>query len=109
MYKTKTPRPCDFPANEKLRVVVLNASRKRHPDVSNTEEVAELVLKHMAGACPIEPEIVRLADLNVELGLGFRESVNDDWPMVAKKIREADVLIMATPIWWGGRSSLMQR
>jgi len=109
MYKTKAHHPCDFPANEKLKVVVLNASLKHRPAISNTEEVAELVVKHMGGAGQIESEIVRLADLNLEVGLGFRESDDDEWPAVAKKIRETDILIFATPIWWGGRSSLMQR
>jgi len=109
MYKTKAHRPCDFPANEKLTVVVLNASLKHRPAISNTEEVAELVVKHMGSSCQIDAEIVRLADLNVEVGLAFQESADDEWPVVAKKIRDADVLIFATPIWWGGRSSLMQR
>lgn len=109
MYRTKPTHECDFPASEKLKVVVLNASLKHRPEISNTEEVAELVLKHMGSACRIDAEIVRLADMNLEVGLGFRESDRDEWPTVAKKIRETDVLIMATPIWWGGRSSLVQR
>jgi len=109
MYRMKTPRPCEMPGGVKLKVTVLNASLKRRPEISNTEEVAELVVKSMGTACQIDAEIVRLADLNIELGLGFRMSDRDDWPAVAKKIRECDVLILATPIWWGGRSSLMQR
>jgi multimeric flavodoxin WrbA len=41
--------------------------------------------------------------------LGFKESDDDEWPSIVEKIQAADVVIFATPIWWGGRSSLMQR
>jgi multimeric flavodoxin WrbA len=33
----------------------------------------------------------------------------DDWPGIQKKILAADIIIFATPIWWGIQSSLMQR
>ena len=36
-------------------------------------------------------------------------SFDDDWPEIADKLRKTDILIIATPIWWGGRSSLTQR
>jgi multimeric flavodoxin WrbA len=92
-----------------MRVLVLNASLKHGPDLSNTEEVANLVLAEMAKHGPVETETIRLSDANIPVGLGFRESEDDDWPEIADKLRKADILIMATPIWWGGRSSLMQR
>jgi multimeric flavodoxin WrbA len=92
-----------------MRVLVLNASLKHGPDLSNTEEVANLVLAEMAKHGAVETETIRLSDANIPVGLGFRESNDDDWPEIADKLRQADILIMATPIWWGGRSSLMQR
>lgn len=33
----------------------------------------------------------------------------DQWPKILKKIMTSDILIFATPIWWGGHSSLMQQ
>ena len=92
-----------------MRVLVLNASLKHGPDLSNTEEVTNLVLAEMAKHGPVETETIRLSDAVIPVGLGFRESDDDDWPEIADKLRQADILIMATPIWWGGRSSLMQR
>jgi hypothetical protein len=74
MYRMKTPWTCELPSSTKLKVTVLNASLKRRPEISNTEEVAALVVKSMGTACQIDAEIVRLADLNIELGLGFRMS-----------------------------------
>jgi hypothetical protein len=38
-----------------------------------------------------------------------RESDDDEWPEIADKLRKADIVIFATPIWWGQRSSLIQR
>jgi multimeric flavodoxin WrbA len=41
--------------------------------------------------------------------LSFREAPDDDWPGLVTKIKAADIVLFCTPIWWGGRSSLMQR
>jgi multimeric flavodoxin WrbA len=92
-----------------MRVLVLNASLKHGPDLSNTEEVTAMVLAEMAKHGAVDAETIRLSDAKIPVGLGFRESDDDDWPDIADKLRKTDILIMATPIWWGGRSSLMQR
>jgi multimeric flavodoxin WrbA len=93
-----------------LKVLVLNASLKHQPELSNTGEVAELVLESMREMhSKLETEIVRLSDKRLPVGLGFRESDDDEWPGMVDQIKAADIVIFATPIWWGGRSSLMQR
>src|SRR5207253_1237434 len=74
----------------------------------NTEELAQLVLDNMKGH-KISSEIIRLADKHIPVGLGFREGEGDEWPDIVTKLKAADIVIFATPIWWGGRSSLMQR
>jgi multimeric flavodoxin WrbA len=92
----------------KLKALALNGSLKHQENISNTEELTQLVFEHMQ-AHEVSTEIIRLADKNIPAGLGFRESDNDDWPEIVKKIKASDILIFATPVWWGGRSSLMQR
>lgn len=93
-----------------LKVLVLNASLKHGPDISNTEELANLVLENMQSYKDgIEAEVIRLADKKIPVGLGFRESDDDEWPGIVTKLKAADIVLFATPIWWGGRSSLMQR
>lgn len=94
---------------EALKVLVLNASLKHAPDVSNTEEVATMVIENMRTHAEIEYEMIRLSDKNIPVGLGYKESEDDEWPEIVQKIIEAHVVIFATPIWWGNRSSLMQR
>jgi len=109
MYKPKPCADCEMPApGTSLNVLVLNASLKHGDQLSNTQELAELVLESMKPH-GVTSEIVRLSDMNLPVGLGFRESDDDDWPGIVKKIKAADIVIFATPIWWGGRSSLMQR
>jgi multimeric flavodoxin WrbA len=92
-----------------IRVLVLNASLKHAPQPSNTEEVVGLVLEEMRVLAPIEDVQVRLADKDIPVGLGFKESETDEWPAIVEEMQRAHVVIFATPIWWGNRSSLMQR
>lgn len=92
-----------------LKVLVLNASLKHAPETSNTEEVANLVIEEMRAHTPLEVETVRLADMHIPVGLSFKESEDDEWPIIAEHLRSADIVLFATPIWWGSRSSLMQR
>lgn len=68
-----------------------------------------MVLKQMENHASIISETIRLSDKRIPAGLGYRESDDDEWPEIVEKIVAADILLFATPIWWGGRSSLMQR
>jgi multimeric flavodoxin WrbA len=92
-----------------LHVLVLNASLKHAPKLSNTEELAQLVLNEMKKHFTIDATIVRLADKNIPVGLGYQESEDDEWPALVAQIKDADIVIFATPVWWGQRSSLLQR
>jgi len=109
MYKTKPRFRCSMPSEAPLSVLALNASLKHEPSLSNTGELASLVLDEMRALAPISASVFRLSDAKLPVGLGFRESAEDDWPDLVTKIRDADIVLFCTPIWWGGRSSLMQR
>ena len=92
----------------KLKALVLNGSLKHKPHISNTGELSGLVTNKMK-EYGVESEIIRLADKNIPAGVKFKEGSKDDWPAIAEKIIKTDILIIASPIWWGGRSSLTQR
>jgi multimeric flavodoxin WrbA len=109
MYKTKPCFRCNMPSDASLNVVALNASLKHDPLLSNTGELASLVLEEMRALGPINADLVRLSDQTLPVGLGFREAAEDDWPGLVTRIKAADIVLFCTPIWWGGRSSLMQR
>src|SRR6185437_12334665 len=95
--------------NTSLNVLILNASLKHAPAPSSTQEVADLVVSEMQKHANISVTSLRLADKNIPVGLGFKESEDDEWPAIVEEIKKADVILFATPIWWGGRLSLMQR
>jgi multimeric flavodoxin WrbA len=109
MYKTKPRFRSVMPSEAPLNVLALNASLKHEPAVSNTGELASLVLDEIRALAPIDDEMVRLSDEALPVGLEFREAGEDDWPGLVTKIKAADIILFCTPIWWGGRSSLMQR
>jgi multimeric flavodoxin WrbA len=109
MYKTKPRFPCRMPSDAPLHVLALNASLKHEPTLSNTGELAALVLDEIRALATVHADVVRLSDEKLPVGLGFREGPEDDWPELVTKIKAADIVLFCTPIWWGGRSSLMQR
>ena len=109
MYKTKPRFPCAMPAGATLKVLALNASLKHERDISNTGELADLVLDEIRALTPVEAETIRLSDQTIPVGVNYREGTDDDWPGIVPKLKAADIVLFCTPIWWGGRSSLMQR
>src|SRR5215813_3233798 len=102
MYKTKPRFLCSMPSDAPLNVLALNASLKHEPSLSNTGELASLVLEEIRALSPINADVVRLSDVTLPVGLGFREADKDDWPALVTRIKAADILLFCTPIWWGG-------
>ena len=86
-----------------LNVLALNASLKHEPTLSNTGELASLVLDEIRALASVSANTVRLSDATLPVGLGFREAAEDDWPDLVTKIKTADIVLFCTPIWWGGR------
>ena len=64
--------------------------------VSNTGELAALVLDEIRALTPINADLVRLSDVALPVGLGFREAGDDDWPGLVAKIKAADVVMFCT-------------
>ena len=69
-----------MPSDAPLNVLALNASLKHEPTLSNTGELASLVLDEIRALAPINADVVRLSDATLPVGLGFREAPEDDWP-----------------------------
>ena len=55
-----------------------------------------------------EYDIVKLADHNIKPG-NCTNIDSDDWLTILEKMPNSDMVIFATPIWWGIQSSLTQR
>lgn len=89
----------------KLKALFLNCTLKKSPEESNTEafiKQAEKVFHQLE----VSTEIIRVVDENVKFGTSSKEGKGDGWPGILKKVKAADMLIVATPIWRGDRGSI---
>ena len=75
---------------------------------SSTERMLQLLAAAMERH-GVATEILRLADYDVKPGVSSDEGGRDAWPAIRKKILNADILIMGTPVWMGQPSSICKR
>lgn len=90
-----------------LKAVILNCTLKKSPEVSNTEALIDKVVGLM-GALGVESEVLRPVDYHVPFGTSSDEGPGDEWPVILRKLKGADIIIIGTPIWFGVRSSVAQ-
>lgn len=98
-------------ATAKLHAIALNCtlkSKKARDEKSSTDVLLQQVLDALKKH-DIAGEIVRVVDLNIKPGVTADEGKGDDWPKLRKRILEADILIIGTPIWLGQPSSVAKR
>jgi multimeric flavodoxin WrbA len=91
-----------------LNAVFLLGTLKKKQVLSHTQALCEVVADVFAKQEGVKSEIVRLRDFDIQPGTKT-EIDDDDWPKIVKKMIKADIVIFATPIWWGIQSSLIQR
>ena len=86
----------------------LNCTLKSSPTVSNTEALVDKVAGFMRelGA---STEKIRVVDHAVHTGILSDEGEGDEWPTILERIKACDILVIATPIWFGVRGSVCQR
>lgn len=91
-----------------FKAVVLLATLKASPITSATKVLCE-VLGEELQKYNISSDIIRLADYRILPGIETEVEGKDDWPQLLERVLRADIVIFATPIWWGNISSLLQR
>ncbi|WP_067471782.1 flavodoxin family protein [Actinomadura hibisca] len=91
-----------------MRAVVINCTLKRSPETSNTEALADVVVKELR-ARDVEVEVVRAVDLDIPPGVETDLGDGDPWPAVHGKLLAAEILVVASPTWAGHPSSIAQR
>jgi multimeric flavodoxin WrbA len=91
-----------------MKVLVLNCTLKPSPIPSNTEALANEVIKELEklGA---KVNMIRVADHNVITGTKSDMGEGDGWPVILEELLASDILIMATPTWMGTLSSMAMR
>ncbi len=90
-----------------LTALFLNCTLKRSPEVSNTQALIDKVAAIMAQRGVVS-ETIRVVDHDVRFGVSSDEGDGDEWPSILRRIKAADILVIAMPIWFGVRSSVAQ-
>jgi multimeric flavodoxin WrbA len=91
-----------------LRALVLNCTLKRSPAPSNTEALAHVLsaaLEQRGVSC----ETIRVVDHTVLPGVSSDEGEGDEWPAIRAKVLASEILVLATPTWFGQPSSVVKR
>jgi multimeric flavodoxin WrbA len=97
-----------------LRALFLNCTLTRSPATSHTQHLLDHVgtVLERAGA---EVDHVRLVDHDVAFGMSpdMTELAPEDggvdvdeWPAVQRRVMDADIVVIGTPIWLGEKSSV---
>ena len=93
---------------DQLKAVFLNCTLKPSPTESNTEALINKVIAWF-DRYDVESEVIRVVDYNVKRGITSDEGDGDEWPQILAKLKEADIIVIGTPIWFGARSSVAQQ
>ena len=91
-----------------LTAVAFNCTLKPSPAPSS----CGLLLSHFVDEFAkrnVSCEIVRVADADVRPGVSSDEGDGDEWPALRRKVLDADIFVVGTPIWLGHPSSICQR
>lgn len=92
-----------------LSALFLNCTLKRSPEQSHTQGLIDISRAIMA-ANGVAVETVRPIDLEIATGVWPDMTEHgwsrDDWPALFDKVMAADIVVLATPIWLGEKSSV---
>lgn len=104
MPTTSQPR-YDFSG---LKALFINGTLKKSPEVSNTDGLI-LASRNLMEKHGVRTKVVRAVDRQIAPGVypdmteqGWKV---DEWPTIHKDVMEADILVIAGPIWLGDNSS----
>lgn len=102
----------DKPNFKGLKALYINCTLKKKPEVSNTYGLMKVSMAIMEEN-GVEIETIRATDYDIAPGVypDMKEKGwgKDDWPMIFKKVMDADILVIGTPIWLGEKSSVCSR
>jgi multimeric flavodoxin WrbA len=95
-----------------LKAVIFNCTLKKSPEKSNTEGLID-ISREILEKQGVKAEVIRFVDHDVATGV-FPDMTKkgwktDEWPKLFKKVLDANILIMAGPIWLGDNSSVTKK
>ena len=90
-----------------MKSIILLGTLKKS-GLSNTETLCEFLCGRMKLA-DVQCEIVKLVDHEILPGTYSDMGEGDEWPAILEKVLASEIVILATPVWWGNQSSEIQR
>ena len=91
-----------------LKAIIFNGTLTRSPEPSHTDKLINISTAIMAKH-GVQTETIRTIDQDIAVGVwpDMREHgyAADQWPEIFKRVMDADILILAGPIWLGDNSS----
>lgn len=91
-----------------LNALFINCSIKKDSKGSHTQNLINKAAKIMESE-GVAVDHVYALDYSIAFGMikdGADEGQKDEWPEIQKKITQADILVIRTPIWLGVKSSV---
>lgn len=91
-----------------MRALSLVCTLSASPASSSSQLLSDQVAAEL-DKLGVATETVRVADHDVRPGVGTDMGEGDAWPALRDKVLQADIVLIATPIWLGHPSSICQR
>jgi multimeric flavodoxin WrbA len=92
-----------------LTALFINCTLKKSPSLSHTQGLMDISM-HIMREQGVAVESIRAIDHDLAIGVWPDMTEHgwdvDAWPAVYKKVQEADILVLGTPIWLGEKSSV---
>ena len=96
-----------------LKALFFNATLTKSPETSHTEKLIKLSQSIMEKH-GVKSKLIRVID-HPDIATGVWPDMRehgwdkDEWPEIYKNVMDADILILAGPIWLGDNSSQMKK
>ncbi|ASF12562.1 hypothetical protein NBRGN_016_02230 [Nocardia brasiliensis NBRC 14402] len=95
-----------------LRALFVNCTLKRSPEVSNTQGLIDISARIMAKN-GVQVAQIRAVDHDIAFGVWPDMTEHgwptDEWPALQRQVMDADILVLAGPIWLGDNSSVTKQ
>ncbi len=92
-----------------LAALFINCTLKRSPEPSHTQALADRAITIMRDH-GVTVDVIRAIDHEIATGVqpDMTEQgwATDEWPALYERVLAADILVLATPIWLGEKSSV---
>jgi len=92
-----------------LRALFVNCTLKRSPEQSHTQGLADVAIQIMRRR-GVTVDTLRAVDHDIASGvypdMTHHGWSTDAWPEISQQVMAADILVLATPIWLGEKSSI---